>query len=192
MEKYQQLDALKSEIIRDNPCPALEAQATQLIMGDGNPDADFLFIGEAPGKKEDETGLPFQGAAGKRLNELLDASDLERKDVYITNLVKYRPPNNRDPKNEEKQAFWPYLERELEIVNPKVILTLGRHSMSHFLPDATIGDVHGQLHDVTVGGKNYTVAPLYHPAATLFNRRLLPEYMADLPKVIDQLSSSKN
>ena len=189
MEKHQKLDALKAEILKDNPTPDLGAQATQLVMGDGNLEADLLFIGEAPGKKEDETGLPFQGAAGKRLNELLDATGLQRQDVYITNLVKYRPPDNRDPKKEEKQAFWPYLERELEIINPKVILTLGRHSMSHFLPDAIIGDVHGKLHDVTVGGAQYTVAPLYHPAATLFNRKLLPEYMADLPRVIQQLNS---
>ena len=192
MEKYQRLDELKDEILRDNPTPALESQAANLVMGDGSPNADLLFIGEAPGEKEDETGLPFQGAAGKRLNELLDASNLQRQDVYITNLVKYRPPNNRDPKSEEKQAFWSYLERELEIVNPKVILTLGRHSMSHFLPDATIGDIHGQLHDVTVGGKNYTVAPLYHPAATLFNRKLLPEYMADLPRVIEELKTRRD
>ena len=111
MTKQQRLDELKAEIIAENICPELAAHATQLVMGDGNPDADIVFIGEAPGKQEDERGLPFVGAAGKFLNEMLAQAGMTRSDVYITNIVKYRPPNNRDPEPEEKRQFWPYLLR---------------------------------------------------------------------------------
>lgn len=128
LDKSQQLDALYQEMITANVCPELAAGAHCLVMGEGNPNADIMFIGEAPGKKEDELGLPFVGASGRFLNEMLAAANMERSDVYITNIVKYRPPNNRDPSREEKAAFWPYLECQLEIIQPKVIITLGRHS----------------------------------------------------------------
>lgn len=113
-------------------------------MGDGNPGADIVFIGEAPGKNEDEQGLPFVGAAGKFLNEMLASIGMNRADVYITNIVKYRPPNNRDPMPEEKKAFLPYLQRQLEVIQPIVVVTLGRHSTSCFLPDMQISKVHGE------------------------------------------------
>ena len=129
MDAQAQLDQIAAEIIAKNICPELADQATQLVLGDGNINADIVFIGEAPGKNEDEQGLPFVGAAGKFLNEMLAQAGMDRSDVYITNIVKYRPPNNRDPLPEEKKAFWPYLLRQLEIINPKVVITLGRHSM---------------------------------------------------------------
>ncbi len=168
------LDELKAKIIENNICPELAVQATQLVMGDGDSDADIVFIGEAPGKNEDLQGLPFVGAAGKFLNEMLASIGLERSDAYITNIVKYRPPNNRDPLPEEKEAFWPYLLLQLEIIEPKVIVTLGRHSMEYFLPDAKISQVHGRAVQKKVilhGGKEttWTVLPLYHPAAALYN-----------------------
>ncbi len=138
------LDQIKADIISNNICPDLAESATNLVIGDGNTDAEVVFIGEAPGKNEDEQGLPFVGLAGKFLNEMLAGINLTRSDVYITNIVKYRPPNNRDPLPEEKKAFWPYLVQQLEVINPKIIVTLGRHSMEYFLPDFKISAIHGQ------------------------------------------------
>jgi len=128
MSKQDELRQLATEIVEHEVCPELAVGATQLVMGDGNPDADIVFIGEAPGKNEDLQGVPFVGAAGKFLDEMLKQAGLDRGDVYITNIVKYRPPNNRDPSPEEKRAFWPYLMRQLEIIQPRAVVTLGRHS----------------------------------------------------------------
>lgn len=169
MSKQSDLDDLKSEIIDKNICPHLAEQATQLVMGDGNPNADIVFIGEAPGKNEDEQGLPFVGAAGKFLNEMLEAAGLVRGDVYITNIVKYRPPNNRDPEPMEKREFWPYLMRQLEIIRPRVIITLGRHSGAAFIPDLRISRDHGRPRKVKYHDHEFLVIPLYHPAAALYN-----------------------
>lgn len=167
--KAEILDQVRVEILGSDICPDLAKTATQLVMGDGNPDADIVLIGEAPGKKEDELGLPFVGASGRFLNEMLESAGLARSDVYITNIVKYRPPNNRDPLPEEKQAFWPYLMKQLEIIQPKVIITLGRHSGQYFIPDLKISHDHGQAREVTLGGRTHLVIPLYHPAAALYN-----------------------
>ena len=119
--KQAKLDKIKADIIHDKVCPQLAKTATNLVFGVGNPDADILFIGEAPGKNEDEQGLPFVGAAGKFLDEMLAGLNYKRDQVYITNIVKYRPPDNRDPLPEEKAAFLPYLERQIEIINPLLI-----------------------------------------------------------------------
>lgn len=169
MDKQVQLDELQDEIIAKNVCAGLKASAIQLVMGDGNPDAEIVFIGEAPGKSEDEQGLPFVGAAGKFLNEMLGGAGLVRSDVYITNIVKYRPPNNRDPEPEEKREFWPYLMRQLEIIQPRVVITLGRHSGAAFIPDLRISRDHGQPRKVKYHGREFLVIPLYHPAAALYN-----------------------
>lgn len=142
--KQVQLDDIKNRILEQNICPDLAKTATQLVFGDGSEDAEIVFIGEAPGKKEDEQGKPFVGAAGQFLNEMLEMIGLKRKDVYITNIVKYRPPNNRDPLPEEKAAFLPFLEVQLEVIRPKLVATLGRHSLNCFLPDLSISQVHGQ------------------------------------------------
>ena len=167
MDKKAKLDALASEIISKNVCPDLAAQATQLVMGDGNADADIVFIGEAPGKNEDEKGIPFVGVAGKFLDEMLGAASMDRSDVYITNIVKYRPPNNRDPEPEEKREFWSYLMRQLEIIQPKVVITLGRHSGAAFIPDLHISRDHGHARTVHYNPHELLVIPLYHPAAAL-------------------------
>jgi uracil-DNA glycosylase family 4 len=164
-DKQTMLDQIKTEIIRDNVCPNLAKTAKHLVFGEGNPDAQVLFIGEAPGRNEDETGKPFVGAAGKFLGELLESIGLKREDVYITSILKYRPPKNRDPKPEEKAEFWPYLQAQLEVIQPKVIVTLGRHSTNCFLPDLQIGKAHG----VATQWQGYTILPLYHPAAALYN-----------------------
>lgn len=163
-------------------------------MGDGNADADIVFIGEAPGKKEDEQGVPFVGAAGKFLDEMLAQTGMRRSDVYITNIVKYRPPNNRDPLPEEKKAFWPYLVRQLNVIKPRVIVTLGRHSMEYFLPDQKISLVHGQLARIAFENTELVVVPLYHPAAALYNgslRTTLIDDFTQLPNIINILEKEK-
>lgn len=168
-KKQTSLDELSKEILESGVCSHLAETATQLVMGDGSPDADIVFIGEAPGKQEDIQGKPFVGASGRFLNEMLAAAGLDRGDVYITNIVKYRPPNNRDPSREEKAEFWPYLMRQLEIINPRVIIALGRHSGTAFIPDLVISRDHGHARRVKYHQHEYLVIPLYHPAAALYN-----------------------
>ncbi len=190
MTKHAQLDELKAKILQANVCPELAEQATQLVLGDGNPNAEIVFIGEAPGKNEDEQGLPFVGAAGKFLNEMLAAANMKREDVYITNIVKYRPPNNRDPLPEEKKAFWPYLLKQLQIIQPKVVITLGRHSMEYFLPDMKISAIHGQPKRIKFGDNHLVIIPLYHPAAALYNgsmRQTLIDDFLTVPEVLNRL-----
>ena len=193
-DKGRRLDDVRRRILDDSVTPELAAQATNLVMGDGNPDADIVFIGEAPGKNEDQQGLPFVGASGKFLNEMLAAAGMERGDIYITNIVKYRPPNNRDPSPAEKQAFWPYLAQQLEIIDPKVIVTLGRHSMEFFLPDGRISEIHGHAVHKPVtyhdgGSREWLIVPLYHPAAALYNgglRQTLIDDFLRVPQLIDR------
>ncbi|MDB5161930.1 MAG: Phage polymerase-related protein [Candidatus Saccharibacteria bacterium] len=195
MSKQTQLDQLAADIREKNICPDLAAQATNLVMGDGNLDSDIVFIGEAPGKNEDLQGLPFVGAAGKFLNEMLAAAGMERKDVYITNIVKYRPPNNRDPLPDEKAAFWPYLLKQLQIINPKVVITLGRHSMEYFLPDMKIGQIHGAPKRIQFGDHKIVIMPLFHPAAALYNgslRQTLIDDFLKVPEVIKQIETLPN
>lgn len=187
--KQTKLDAIKQQIIDDNITPELAAHATQLVFGEGSVDSDIVFIGEAPGKKEDLKGVPFIGAAGKFLNEMLESIGLSRQDVYITNIVKYRPPNNRDPLPDEKTAFLPYLESQLEVIQPKLVVTLGRHSLNCFLPDLQIGQVHGQLQEFK--GRMYL--PLFHPAAALYNggmRQTLLDDFALIPSIIKKIKLS--
>jgi uracil-DNA glycosylase len=189
-DKQTELDKVRHAIIDDNVCPELAATATNLVMGDGNINAEIVFIGEAPGKKEDEQGIPFVGAAGKFLNEMLLQAGMVRADVYITNIVKYRPPNNRDPLPEEKAAFLPYLLKQLQIIQPKVVITLGRHSMEYFLPDMKIGQIHGQMKRIQFGDNELVIIPLYHPAAALYNggmRQTLIDDFLTVPEVIKKL-----
>jgi len=174
--------------LADNVCPELASQATQLVFGVGNPDADIVFVGEAPGKNEDTQGEPFVGAAGKFLNEMLATIGLERGDIYITNIVKYRPPNNRDPLPEEKAAFLPYLQSQLDIIRPKIVVTLGRHSMNCFLPDLQISKVHGQPKRY----KRQVYLPLFHPAAALYNggmRQTLIDDFTRIPSILEKIPS---
>jgi uracil-DNA glycosylase len=188
MAKSDDLKKLKAKIVADKVCPDLAAQATQMVFGDGNADADIVFIGEAPGKKEDLTGLPFVGAAGRFLDEMLQMIGLKRTDIYITNIVKYRPPNNRDPAPEEKSAFLPYLQAQLDIIRPKLVVTLGRHSMNCFLPDLQISKVHGQ----PKRHKGMVYLPLFHPAAALYNggmRQTLIDDFARIPLILDKLTA---
>jgi len=166
--KQKQLDELEDAIKKDGVCEDLRDQATNLVFGDGNPSAEIVFIGEAPGKNEDLKGKPFVGRAGEFLNEMLAMIKLKRSDVYITNIVKYRPPNNRDPYPEEKSEFMPYLEKQLEVIQPKLVVTLGRHSLNCFLPDLQISKCHGQPKRY----KGRVYLPLFHPAAALYNGQM--------------------
>ncbi len=171
----------------DNVTPSLASTATQLVFGDGNENADIVFIGEAPGKNEDLKGKPFVGAAGKFLDEMLAMIDLKREDVYITNIVKYRPPDNRDPSLDEKLAFMPYLQNQLDVIQPKLVVTLGRHSMNCFLPDLQISVCHGK--PKRVNGRVFL--PLFHPAAALYNggmRQTLIDDFALIPIVLEKIN----
>lgn len=185
------------KIIDDKVCFELAENATQLVFGDGNPNAEIVFIGEAPGKNEDLQGKPFVGAAGKFLNEMLKMIDLNRGDVYITNIVKYRPPNNRDPLPDEKIAFLPYLKRQLEIIWPKLIVTLGRHSLEVLLPGLKISQTHGQPKRVKIGKQDsaaWVILPLFHPAAALYNgsmRQTLVDDFAKIPAILEQVTEQK-
>lgn len=181
--KQDLLAELSQAIVADNVCPDLRNGATQLVFGDGSVDAEVVFIGEAPGKNEDIQGKPFVGAAGNFLNEMLATIGLARDNVYITNIVKYRPPNNRDPLPEEKSAFLPYLLRQIDIIAPKLIVTLGRHSMDCLLPGLKISQVHGQ--PKRYHGRIYL--PLFHPAAALYNgslRQTLVDDFATIPAIL--------
>ncbi len=195
MTKEATLDQLKKHIEDARVCPELADQATQLVFGSGNPDAEVVFIGEAPGKQEDLTGEPFVGAAGKFLNEMLASVGMERDDIYITNIVKYRPPNNRDPLPEEKSIFWPYLLKQLAIINPKIIVTLGRHSGQAFIIDFRISADHGQPKRVRVmrDGKedSLLILPLYHPAAALYDGSLRTTLIEDFQSVPTLLQETK-
>ena len=139
--------------------------ASRCVPGEGSASAAVMFVGEAPGATEDELGRPFVGRAGKVLDELLAEAGLVRGDVWITNVVKARPPKNRDPKAPEVAHWMPVLEREVAIIEPRLIVPLGRHALKHFAPLAKIGEVHGTLLD----GRLF---PLYHPAAAMYNQTL--------------------
>lgn len=181
-----QLARLTADILKKNICPELAQSATQLVAGHGNSQADIVFVGEAPGKNEDLQGKPFVGAAGKFLDQMLAAAGLKREDIYITNIVKYRPPGNRDPLPDEKKAFLPFLLKELQIINPGIVVTLGRHSMEYFLPGRRITEIHGQPKRIVFGDRKLVVVPLYHPAAALYNgslRETLLEDFASIPQI---------
>ena len=186
MTKEHKLDQIKADILKKKVCPDLAKMATQLVFGDGNPDADLVFVGEAPGKNEDLKGVPFVGAAGKFLDEMLGMINLKREDIYITNIVKYRPPNNRDPLPTEKDEFLPYLQAQLDVIQPKLVITLGRHSMNCFLPSLSISQVHGQPKRL----KGQVYLPLFHPAAALYNggmRQTLIDDFLMIPAILEKL-----
>lgn len=171
------------EEIADCPRCVLARTRSRTVPGSGPSSASIMFIGEAPGAREDEAGLPFVGAAGKFLDELLARIGLSREQVYICNVVKCRPPGNRDPEPEEMAACRPYLDRQIEIVNPRVIVTLGRFSMSRWFPGVAISRVHGQAQEFD----GRIIVPMYHPAAALHRgdlRAVIEADFARLPALI--------
>ncbi|MBD3360304.1 uracil-DNA glycosylase, partial [Candidatus Peregrinibacteria bacterium] len=154
------------------------------VPGEGAKDADVMFIGEGPGKEEDRQGKPFVGAAGRLLNELLESIGLDRDDVFIANVVKCRPPNNRDPLPQEIKTCWPYLEKQINLINPKLIVTLGRHSMDKFLPGLKITEVHGQPKRAKgIWQERQVYLPLYHPAVALYDPRKKATMFDDFKKI---------
>lgn len=193
MDKQKELDSLKEKMEKDESLP-LKKGATRLVFGVGDPNTKILFIGEGPGYWEDQKGEPFVGNAGKLLDNLLSSIKLERNSVYITNVVHHRPPENRDPEPFEMEAYRPYLDKIIEIINPKVIVTLGRFSMGKFLPGARISGVHGKPNKLNRKGKEIFMVPMYHPAAALRNGNIMAEIKLDflkLPKVLEEASEPK-
>lgn len=183
--RFESLEELNNYFIKNIKSP-LSQTATNVVPGAGNPHAEIMFIGEAPGKKEDELGMPFVGPAGKFLDELLKSINLRREDVYITNTVKYRPPNNRDPLDEEKEMFYPWLEAQIEFINPKIFVPLGRHALWEFLPDLKISESHGKIFYLKKREK--FVFAMYHPAVALYNgsyRSVLLKDFQNLRKFLD-------
>jgi len=169
------LSAIAAEVRGCTRCP-LHVGRTQAVPGEGNPISDVLLVGEGPGAREDATGRPFVGPAGQLLDELLRSIGWSREQVFIANVVKCRPPGNRDPEPAEIEACAPYLDRQEEALEPAVIVTLGRHSLRRYLPEARIGEVHGRLR--RSGGR--FVFPMYHPAAALHQSSLRETLFADI------------
>ena len=192
MSKKQELEELNKYWQGNCKCE-LRKTATQAVFGDGNPESSIVFIGEAPGKNEDLKGIPFVGAAGKFLDEMLEMIKMKRDDVYITNIVKYRPPLNRDPEQSEKEACNEWLINEIKIISPKLIIFLGRHSMTRFFPDEKISEIHGKLLIKLIPelNKKQAFMPLYHPAAALYNggmRETLIKDFKKIPKALEKIS----
>lgn len=160
------------------------------VPGAGNPNSTLMFIGEGPGFHENQQGLPFVGAAGSFLDELLDEAGLKREDVFITNVVKCRPPGNRDPQPEELEACKPYLERQITAINPDVIVTLGRFSMGHFINNGKISSIHGR----SFWSNGRMIVPMYHPAAALHQpslRSVVVEDFQKLPGMIKEAQEAR-
>ena len=184
MNPAKELENVAQEVAQCTKCD-LQYSRKNAVPGEGPSDAELLFIGEGPGFHENEQGHPFVGAAGRFLDDLLTSINLKREDVFITNVVKCRPPGNRDPQTEELAACSDYLDRQIHALNPKVIVTLGRFSMARFLPNAKISSVHGQ--GMSIRGR--LVVAMYHPAAALHQHSLKKTIEADfsrLPEIIDQ------
>jgi uracil-DNA glycosylase len=183
------LDALRTEASSCTRC-ALSQSRTQVVFGNGHPNAELMFVGEAPGFHEDQQGIPFVGQAGKLLDTLLAGIGLTRADVYVANTVKCRPPGNRDPLPEEKHQCEPWLFRQIELIKPKVIATLGNHATKQLTGKETgITRVHGQPQQAVFGSTTVTIFPIYHPAAALYTPamlKVLEEDFAKIPALLEQ------
>ncbi|MCX6763714.1 MAG: uracil-DNA glycosylase [Candidatus Moranbacteria bacterium] len=191
--KQDQPNILTKKMMNCTRC-SLRSGCRQVVPGEGSAEAEIMFIGEGPGQKEDELGRPFVGAAGKFLEEMLGYINLKREDVYIANVVKCRPPGNRDPLPEEVEACWPWLLEQIKIIQPKLIVTLGRHSLERFLPAQKISQIHGKAlrRDFPEIGRQVFYA-LYHPAAALYNgsmREVLIKDFKRIPKVLEAIKNS--
>lgn len=197
---------LKKLESKTRACTRCELVSTcvQVVSGEGDANAEIMFIGEGPGKNEDTQGRPFVGAAGKLLNQLIESINLKRENVYIANVVKCRPPNNRDPLPQEVAACWPWLEKQIFLIKPKLIITLGRHSMHRFLPQGRISFDHGRpmrkpikptsLDLLSEPPFKIVFFPCYHPAAALYNGSLRETLFKDfrkIPKILELIKAGK-
>ncbi|ARM75663.1 type-4 uracil-DNA glycosylase [Acidianus manzaensis] len=184
---------IAKEIVNCKKCK-LYLTRTNAVPGEGNPKAQIMLIGEAPGANEDKEGKPFVGAAGKFLTELLNSIGLDRKSVFITNLVKCRPPNNREPEEDEIIACSPYLDRQINEILPKIIITLGKYSTTYMLGKIgirvkSISSVRGKFFEWKIRNNLILIFPTYHPAAALYNPKLREELIKDFKKVNERLNS---
>jgi uracil-DNA glycosylase len=186
MTAEETISKIANEVSDCTKC-ALHESRKKSVPGDGPANAEIMFIGEGPGFHENEQGHPFVGASGKFLDQLLAQAGVTRADVFIANVVKCRPPGNRDPLPDELAACDTYLEAQIQSINPSIIVTLGRFSMNKFFPDAKISAVHGQMQKV--GGR--FVIPMFHPAAALHQPALKPSILGDFAKLPDQLNEAR-
>jgi uracil-DNA glycosylase len=194
MTKQEQLDQLKEQMKEDMNLP-LRKNAGEMVFGEGDPDADIFFLGEGPGYHESVQGRPFVGNAGKLLDRSLQSIKLDRTSVWITNVVNFRPPENRDPLPEEIAAYTPYTDKMIEIIDPQVIVTLGRFSMAKFIPGVKISQVHGKVYKTLLQGKEVVVYPMFHPAAALRAGEMMRMFQTDflkLPEILSQNVQSKD
>jgi DNA polymerase len=188
-ERREQLRSVFKQARGCTRCPQLASTRTQVVFGAGNADADLMFVGEAPGAKEDEQGIPFVGAAGKLLDELLAGVGLERADVFIANVLMCRPPGNRDPLPGEIDNCQGYLMDKVELIRPTVVCTLGNLATKLLRGQPTgISRLHGQAEIITIGSRAVRLYPLYHPAAALYTRSLLDTLRADVARLPALLS----
>lgn len=192
-KRDEELKRVRDEVLALTASPLSEYRRQNKyfpVIGEGSHEAKIMFVGEAPGRKEAESGRPFCGSAGRILDELLASIKLPRTEVYITNIVKDRPPDNRDPLPEEIALYAPFLDRQIDIIQPVVIATLGRFAMQYVLTRLGVGEslrpisqLHGQLVEAKTGYGVVKILPLYHPAATIYNQHLRQDLFDDFQKL---------
>ena len=184
-EKQQRLNEIAGKIAATKGGP-MESFGSNPVPGEGNPDAKILWVGEAPGATENQLGRPFVGVSGKLLRRTMVENGFAEKDVFITNIVKFRPPENRDPTPEEIGFFKPFLDEQLEVIDPKFIVTLGRYSIYKFLGiGSSITKIHGQPRTINWTGKSRIIFPMFHPAAALRDPKVMQAFKDDLKKLKD-------
>jgi len=195
MTNSEELERLREEVIRSRL--PLHETATNVVMGKGSPEAKIVFVGESPGRNEDLQGMPFVGGAGKNLDKLLEKVGLSPDEVYIANILKYRPPENRDPLPEEIKAHTPYLVKQIKIIQPAIICSLGNYATKFFLAEGNadrmneqpgITSIHGKVRVVNIDGMKIKLIPLFHPAAIIYNRKLTELWEADMKVVKKEVS----
>ncbi len=190
MDKKEALEKIAVKIRKCQKCSL--GKTPKAVPGEGNPEAEIILIGEAPGYHESVQGKPFVGAAGKLLTQLLQSINLKRSEVFICNMLHHRPPGNRGPLSEEIETCKPFLDEQIEIINPKIIVTLGRFAMAKFIPEAKISQIHGQARWVDFSHQRVVVVPMFHPAAALRNGGVMEKVKEDFQKIPKILSSLKD
>ena len=185
-KKSKEFNFYEAALVKRTP---IFKDATNIVVGRGNPEADILFVGEAPGRNEDEQGIPFCGAAGKNLDKLLNQVGLSIDEIYIANILKCRPPMNRDPTTEEIKAHTPWLLKQIRDMKPKIICSLGNYATKFFLAKTDVDnmknqkgitEVHGKVQDIDIDGLKIKLIPLFHPAAIIYKRNLEPLWLEDM------------
>ncbi|MGA1847793.1 MAG: uracil-DNA glycosylase family protein [Thermoplasmatota archaeon] len=184
------LEEIADKVITCTKCDLAEGRLNA-VPGEGPQHAEIMFVGEAPGAKEDETGRPFVGQSGKLFTELLESAGIKREDVFITSIIKCRPPDNRDPTADEVKACAPYVLTQLDSISPVVLVTMGNvaydfFSSTFYLPKKTVGEVRGKVFRLHSTGCRFLI-PTYHPAGLIYNRKLIPQFKEDMKKVLRYL-----